>query len=361
MLSYLSVAFALPGVKYESIKRLYGGRHTRCKSVVYCELRLPHPARLPSPHMNGIPELLGRHLPLPTRLIRAESLSRDGQHVWLKLESELPTGSFKVRGALYSLAARLEQGPVAEVVAASTGNHGAAVAWAAGKLNLRARIFVPSGANPSKTGKIRTLGGALTETGSTLTHAIRAAEEYARESGSFLLADAGDSDVPVGAGTMGSEIVEQLPEVDVIYCGVGDTAFIRGVARAAKKVKPGVRVIGVQAEEAPAYYRSWKSGRVERTDTANTIADGLATTDPLQPNVDAIRELVDDMQLVSESEMLAAITHMLYEEHLVVEPAAAATVAALRRSPSADTNVVLVMSGGNVAPDILRRAASAVV
>src|SRR6185436_12966445 len=113
--------------------------------------------------MHGPTEVLERYLALPTRLIRAESLSRDGHTVCLKLESELPTGSFKVRGALYSLAVRLQEGPVREVVAASTGNHGAAVAWAAGKLGTRARIFVPAGANPAKTGKIRALGATLTE------------------------------------------------------------------------------------------------------------------------------------------------------------------------------------------------------
>jgi threonine dehydratase len=303
--------------------------------------------------------VLADHLDLPTRLVRSDSLSRDGRNVWLKLESELPTGSFKVRGALYSLARRLEQGRIDEVVAASTGNHGAAVAWAAKRLGVRARIFVPSAANPAKTGKIRAQGGELSESGTTLTHAIRAAEEYAARAGSFLLADAGDGDVPVGAGTMGSEIVRQLPDVDVIYTGVGDTALIRGVARAAKQAKPSVRMVGVQSEEAPAYYRSWKSGRIERTATANTIADGLATTDPLQPNVDIIRQLVDDMQLVSEAELLEAIRYVLFEEHLVIEPAAAAPVAAIRRVPPAGTNVVLVISGANIAPEVLRRAAGA--
>ncbi|HMC57356.1 MAG TPA: pyridoxal-phosphate dependent enzyme [Gemmatimonadaceae bacterium] len=306
--------------------------------------------------MQAPADFLRQHLELPTRLIRAESLSRDGHAVWLKLESELPTGSFKVRGASYALAIRMEQGPVREVVAASTGNHGAAVAWAAKTLGTGARIFVPHGANPAKTGKIQALGAALTEAGTTLTHAIRAAEEYASKSDAFLLADAGDGDVPVGAGTLGTEIVRQLPDVDVIYTGVGDTALIRGVARAAKTIKPAVRFVGVQAEEAPAYFRSWKSGRVERTETADTIADGLATTDPLQLNVDAIRELVDDMQLVSEQELLDAIALVLKEERLVIEPAAASTVAAIRSVPPVGANVVLVISGGNIAPDVLDRA-----
>lgn len=304
--------------------------------------------------MDPAPQLRGYFA--PTRLVRSAALSRDGADVWLKLECELPTGSFKVRGALYALARRIEQGRVHEVIAASTGNHGAAVAWAAKQVGVRARIFLPHGANPAKVANIRAFGAEITEAGSTLTDAIRAAEDFAAASGGYLLADAKDADVPVGAGTIGSEIVEQLSGVDVIYVGVGDTALIRGVASSAKAARPGVRVVGVQAAGAPAYYRSWKSGRVETTATADTMADGLATTHPLQPNVDAIRALVDDMQLVSEDEMLDAIALVLRHEKLVIEPAAAATVAAFTRDTSVTGSVVLVISGGNVAPAVLQEA-----
>jgi len=290
----------------------------------------------------------------PTRLIPSSSLSSDKANVWLKLECELPTGSFKVRGALYSLAKRLERGTVSEVVAASTGNHGAAVAWAAQQLGVNARIFLPVDANPTKVGKIRSFGAAITESGTTLTDAIRGAEQYAKESGAFLLADAEDADVPIGTGAIGAEVVQQLPSVTTIYVPVGDTALIRGIASQAKRGKPDVKIIGVQAEEAPAYYRSWKSGKVETTETANTIADGLATTNPLQPNVDAIRELVDDFELVGEDAMLDAIAHMRRHEDLVVEPASAAVVAAYMRERTRG-DVVLIITGQNISPDVLER------
>ncbi|HJQ18942.1 MAG TPA: pyridoxal-phosphate dependent enzyme [Gemmatimonadaceae bacterium] len=292
----------------------------------------------------------------PTPLVPSPALSGHTTSVWLKVETGLPTGSFKVRGAVWSLARELERGPVAEVVAASTGNHGAAVAWAAQQLGVRARIFVPERANPTKLDKIRGFGAHLEESGRDLTEAIRAAERYAEDSGAFLLADAMVADVPVGAGTMGVEIAKQLPNVDIIYVGVGDTALVRGVAGAVKLVLPHVRVVGVAASGAPAYYRSWKSGRVETTASADTFADGLAVSHPLQPNVDAIRRLVDDFELVTDDEMLAAIAFLLREEERVIEPAAAAPVAAFMRARPSAGNVVLVISGANIAPDVLARA-----
>jgi threonine dehydratase len=290
-----------------------------------------------------------------SRLVRSKLLSRDGADVYLKLELELPTGSFKVRGALYALARRLEKGSVSEVVAASTGNHGAAVAWAGKELGVRARIFLPRDSNPTKVDNIRSLGAAITEHGSLLSDAIGAAERYASETGAFLLADAADSDVPIGAGTIGSEIVEQLPDVDVIYVPVGDTALIRGIASAAKAKRPSVRILAVQSTGAPAYYRSWKSGKIETTKSADTIADGLATTQPLRQNVDAIRTLVDDFELVTDDELLAAIALMMKGEKMTIEPAAAASVAAFTRAPTRG-NVVLIISGSNIAPAVLDAA-----
>ena len=295
----------------------------------------------------------------PTRLVRSELLSTPDVTVYLKMECELPTGSFKVRGALYALSRRLERGAVQEVVAASTGNHGAAVAWAAKQLGVKARIFLPRGSNPAKVERIRALGAAITEDGALLSEAIAGAEIYASETGAYLLADASDRDVPVGAGTIGVELLEQLPSVECIYVPIGDTALARGVGKAVKTKKNAVRVIGVQAEKAPAYYRSFKHDRIETTDTADTIADGLATTHPLELTVMEIRRLRHDVVLVSEQEMIDAIRLLLYGEHLVIEPSSAATVAAFRRchTPELGRVVVLLLTGSNVAPDVLARAA----
>src|SRR5207244_3547072 len=168
-----------------------------------------------------------------TRLIAGPFLSqRTAKNVYLKLETELPTASFKVRGAFYALAQRMKKEAVREVIASSTGNHGAAVAYAAKEFGIAARIFLPANCNPVKRG---------------------------------------------------------------------------GIAAAAKQVAPQVRIIGVQAERAAAYYLSWKQGRVVGTETCDTIADGLATRTPEAANVRDVRALVDDVVLVSEEQMLEAI------------------------------------------------------
>ncbi|OLD57108.1 MAG: hypothetical protein AUI64_01100 [Acidobacteria bacterium 13_1_40CM_2_64_6] len=229
--------------------------------------------------------------------MRAASLSTHDRIVYLKLESDLPTASFKIRGALFSLSERVRAGEVAEVVAASTGNHGAAVAYAGRQLRVRTTIFLPTRPNPVKAPRIRELGASLVETGPDLTAAIDAAHEYAARIGAFFLHDASDPDVPVGAATIGREILLERPETGVIYVPVGDSALIRGVASAAKHLRPASRIVGVVAERGPAYYLSWQRGRVVETASADTIADGLAVRRPLAPNVAAIGELVDEMRL----------------------------------------------------------------
>jgi threonine dehydratase len=273
--------------------------------------------------------------------------------VHLKLEGELPTGSFKVRGAYYALWAHAQEGGVSEVVAASTGNHGAAVAWAARELGVSAQVFVPVGANAVKVARIKSLGARLTEVGADIEDARRAAESYASRTHALLLDDATDAHVPIGAGTIGLELVAQLREFGTVYVPVGDSALIRGVAAAVKAARPHVRVVGVQAAGAPSYYRSWKSGRVVTTDTADTIADGLATTRPTEANVIAVLELVDEMVLVTEAEMRDTMRLLLESDDVVAEPSAAASVAALLQATGAHSRpVVALITGRNVAPEL---------
>jgi threonine dehydratase len=295
----------------------------------------------------------------PTRLIKAPFLShRAGKNVFLKLETELPTGSFKVRGAFYALAQRMKKGSLREVVASSTGNHGAAVAYAAKEFGIAARIFLPANCNPVKRGRIAALGAALVESGGgDLASAFELAAEYAKQPGVFFLNDATDVDLPAGPATIGCEIVEQLPQATAIFVPMGDTALIRGIAAAAKQVAPQVRIIGVQAERAPAYYLSWKEGKVVGTETCDTIADGLATRTPEAANVQDVKKLVDDMVLVSEEQMLRAIEVLLVEEHVVAEPAGAASTAALLKpSDGCGDWPVLIVSGANISREVLKRA-----
>ena len=302
-------------------------------------------------------ELLSRYF-RPTRLAPAESLAqRSGARVYLKIESDLPTGSFKPRGALNALLTTA--GPVPGVVAASTGNHGAAVAYAARIAKVGATIFLPENPNPVKRARIVALGAKVIERGTMGgSAASEGAAEFAREHGHYFLDDASDPLVPAGTATIASEILDEIPAPDVIFVPMGDTALIRGVAAEAKRRLPGVRIIGVQAEQAPAYVRSWQQGRVVLTDACDTIADGLASLHPLETNVIAIRELVDEVRLVSEQELLDAIRILLLDEHVVAEACGAAAAAAFLQAPSdyADAEIVLLVTGANVSPEVLRRA-----
>ena len=291
----------------------------------------------------------------PTRTVRAPTLSRNGASAYLKLETELPTGAFKVRGALYALALKLKKEQIVEVTAHSTGNHGAAVAYAAKLLQIPATIFLPASPNPVKREKIRNLGARVVEKGADSTGALQEALEYSQRPGVYFLNDATDPDLPAGPATIALEIAEQVPDVDTIYVPVGDTALIRSVAAAMKQLRSNVKIIGVQAERAPSYYLSWKAGKVIATDTCDTCADGLATRSPDAENVRVIRELVDDVLLVSEVQLVDAVHHLYHRERVLAEPAGAASTAAFLSHPSGNTTVLLV-TGANISDQMRLQA-----
>jgi len=317
------------------------------------------PANSPiSPNLSAIQhaqQLLATHF-APTRLVPATSISRPGTDVYLKLELELPTNSFKPRGALWALTANLRRRAIEEVTASSTGNHGAAVAFAAKTLGLRATIFLPKNPNPVKRKNIADLGAHIVEAGGLdLADAFFAAKEYSARPGIYFLNDATDPDLPAGPATIGLEILQQLPDTRAVYVPMGDTALIRGVAAAVRQTNPAVRVIGVQAERAPSYFLSWKENRAIPTDTCDTCADGLATRTPEADNVRAIRELVDDVILVSEDEMIEAIRR-LHREGVIAEPSGAAATAAFLKQPSSGGPAVMLVTGGNITDAIRHRA-----
>jgi threonine dehydratase len=299
--------------------------------------------------------LLAKHF-ARTRLQPASSVSRlTGRSVSLKIESELPTGSFKVRGALYALAVNSRRAKIAEVVTASTGNHGAAVAYAAAQLHIPCTVYLPLNPNPTKRARVVELGARVEEVGANLSEAAAQAAAHAERSGAYFLNDATDPDLPAGPATIAWEILEQRPDTDAILVPVGDTALIRGIAAAVRQLRPKVRIIGVQAEGASAYYRSWKAGKVVAPSAGTTIADGLAPQAPLANNVEQIRLLLDDFCLVSDDEMLCTMRHLILSEHLLSEPAGAAATAALiyRESFDLGRTPTSIVSGANVSPQVL--------
>jgi threonine dehydratase len=292
----------------------------------------------------------------PTPLVKAPSLSGASAEVYLKIETGLPTGSFKPRGAMYALAKNLQRCQIDEVVASSTGNHGAATAFAARTLGVSATIFLPEQANPIKRRKIEDLGARIVCHGSVdLAGAFQMASEYSRRPGVYFLNDATDPDLPAGPATIGLEILEQLPELSAIFVPMGDTALIRGVGAAIKQLSPRTKVIGVQAEQAPSYALSWRAGKPVPTDTCNTCADGLATRTPEPANVAAIRKVVDEVALVSEAQMIDAIRHLHVRENVLAEPAGAAATAAYLANPISG-RVALLVTGANITDEVRQQA-----
>jgi threonine dehydratase len=189
-----------------------------------------------------------------------------------------------------------------------------------------------------------------------LVDAARHATEYSARPGVYFLNDATDPELPAGPGTIGLEIVDQLPGVTSVYVPMGDTALIRGIGAAIKQLKPSVKVIGVQAERAPSYALSWRENKPVPTDSCDTCADGLATRMPDAENVAAIRKVVDDVVLVSENEMIDAIRLLYREEGVLAEPSGAATTAAWLRQPAVSGRAVLLVTGGNISDAVREQA-----
>ena len=296
-----------------------------------------------------------------SRLVARASLAKEnGGSVHLKLECEGPTGSFKVRGAYHAMKTHKMPfgGELPGVITASTGNHGAAVAFAASKMRIPARVYLPENPNPAKRARIEQLGAEIVEAGKYLEDTREHAAKYSHQTGWYNVVDGVDPAMLPGTATIACEILEKLPNVDAIFVPVGDSTLIRGFAFAAKHLRPAVKIIGVQAERAPAYALSFKKGHAIATNDSDTIADGLAVRDAMEDNVKQILGLVDEFLLVSEDEMLAAMRHLHEEEKVTAEPAGAATTAAFLKSAKnyQGKSVVLLVTGANAPKDLMDRA-----
>jgi threonine dehydratase len=296
-----------------------------------------------------------------SRLAGTDKLSSQGDGwVYLKLESEGPTGSFKVRGAYHAIDVRQKRmnGKLPGVVTSSTGNHGAAVAYAASRLNVASRVYLPENPNPAKKARIADFGAEIIEVGSFLEETRQHAAKFAQESGWYNIVDGSDPEMLPGTATIACEILDKLTRADVIFVPVGDSTLIRGVAFAAKQLRPEIRIVGVQAEYAPAYALSFAKGHAFSTDCSDTIADGLAVRITSEENVREMATLVDEFVLVGEEEMLRAMRHLMIQEHVIAEPAGAATTAAFLKTQAQYVNkmAVLVVTGSNVTEELLLRA-----
>lgn len=279
-----------------------------------------------------------------------------GSPVHLKCENLQRTGSFKLRGAYVRIAGMSAAERARGVVAASAGNHAQGVALAASLLGVRSTVFMPVGAPLPKVAATRDYGAQVRLYGQVVDETLRAAEEYARESGAVLIHPFDHPDVVAGQGTVGLEILEQCPEVRTIVVGVGGGGLAAGIAVAVKQLRPDVRIVGVQAEDAAAYPPSLAAGEPVALDSVSTMADGIKVGRPGDVPFKIIEELVDEVRTVSESALSNALLLCLERAKMVVEPAGASPVAALLAEPGAfEGPVMAVLSGGNVDPLVLQR------
>jgi len=277
-----------------------------------------------------------------------------GCKAYVKHENHQPVGAFKVRGGIYLMSRLSEDERRRGVIAASTGNHGQSVAYAAHLFDAQAIIGVPKNANLDKVAAIRALGAQVLSHGPDFDAAREHVEQLAREKGYRYVHSGNEPDLIAGVGTYALEILEDLPDVDVIVVPVGGGSGAAGVCTVVKALKPSVEVIAVQATAAPAAYKSWRAKKLVE-DRMETFAEGLATRTAFALPQRILWENLDDFVLVSEQEIRRAILLLLQHTHSLAEGAGAAPLAAALKLKERlrGRNVVLVLSGGNLSLDTL--------
>lgn len=293
-----------------------------------------------------------------TPLIRSDFLSeRTGGNVWLKLENQQPTGSFKVRGALNKLSQLGVEAQTRGIVTASAGNHGLGVAHAAAALGLRqVAIFVPHTTPDAKLKKLRRFPINLHLAGQTYEDAHQAAADFAAQTDALEISAYDDLNVIAGQGTAGVEIMAELPAVDLIFVPVGGGGLLSGVATAVRHINPACQIIGVQPEASPAAQLSFAQNKaIDPYDHAPTIADGLAGGFGVKP-FKLLRQHPPQIVLVSEAEIRQSILALLADQQLVIEPSGATAVAHLLSGavPVRGKTAVCLLTGGNLAMNLLR-------
>ncbi len=281
---------------------------------------------------------------------------RVGGPVWLKCENLQVAGSFKVRGAYVRLSRLSASEREAGVVAASAGNHAQGVAKAARRLGIHTTVFMPVGAPLPKLAATRAYGAEVVTVGTTIDDALVAAHAFSQRTGAVLIHPFDHEDIVTGQGTIGLEILEQVPDVRTVLVCTGGGGLVAGIATVMAALAPHVRVIGVQAGEAAAYPPSLAAGHPVPLDRMSTMADGIAVGRPGMVPFAIISELGVEIRTVSEESLSRALVLVLERSKLLVEPAGAAGVAALLEDPSGLASpVVVVLSGGNVDPLLLAR------
>jgi threonine dehydratase len=301
---------------------------------------------------------LARRTPLVPSPLLSELV---GAPVHLKLETLQETGSFKIRGAANNVLSLSNEQKARGVMTISTGNHGRAVSYVARREGVRPLICIPEGTPSNKVEGIKALGGEVVVCGKTYDEAEDEAFRMERENGLTMINPYDDPLTIAGQGTLGLELLEDLPEIDTALVPVGGGGLISGIALALKCASRAIRVVGVSMERAPVMYHSLQAGSPIRMEQEESLADALVGGIGLENRYSfrMVQELVDDFVLVSEEEIAEAMAFALERHHLVVEGAGAVGIAALLHEKVKDLgqHVAVVVSGGNVDLPLLMRVA----
>lgn len=295
-----------------------------------------------------------RETPLEPALV----LSQRGQgHVYLKLESLQPTGSFKLRGAMNKLLTLTPEQRAQGIVTASSGNHGAAVAYGLSRLGLQGQIFVPENASPVKVEMIRRFGAEVHSHGNDSGLTELYARDYADQHGMVYISPYNDEQIIAGQGTIGVELARQLDPIDAVFVTIGGGGLISGIAGYLKAARPGIKVIGCLPENSPVMAESVKAGRIIEMDSLPTLSDGSAGgIEPGAITFELCQKWVDDYVLVSEEEIKAAMRLAIETQHMLIEGAAGVAVAAYLKTAEQfpAQNVVIVICGANISLETLK-------
>ena len=291
-----------------------------------------------------------------TDLILSKTLL-EGTDIYLKSENLQLTGSFKLRGAYYKISKLTEEQKQKGIIACSAGNHAQGVALAAQKNGIKATIFIPATAPISKVEATRKYGAEIRLIDGVYDDAYKAACDFQKETGGEFIHPFNDEDVIAGQGTIGLELLEQLPDVEAVIVPIGGGGLIAGIAYAIKQLKPDCKVYGVQAQGAGSMYKSFIDKQITELPTVNTFADGTAVKRPGDLTFDCCMKYVDDIVTVTDDEVASAILILMERQKLVAEGAGALSVAAAMfgKLPIQDKKTACIVSGGNIDVNILSR------